>query len=298
MAITYTGRFAPSPTGPLHAGSLATAMASYLDARAHQGRWLVRIEDVDQTRCDTQIAQQQLQTLAKLGFDLSEPIVYQSQRTRLYDRALRQLQNLNLTYQCLCTRSQIRAAVGLVNSTNEIVYPNTCRHQHHSFNGGATRLNLLAPNIGQILSKAEHFIDRMVGPYSQDLMAQVGDFVLKRADGFFAYQLAVVVDDADQGVTHIVRGLDLLDNTPRQRLINTLLGNNDFDYAHVPLVLGDDGQKLSKQNDAKPLSVENPIQTLAHATNHLGLTVAPSQSLSVFWENATAEWAAAYHLKG
>jgi glutamyl-Q tRNA(Asp) synthetase len=298
MAITYTGRFAPSPTGPLHAGSLASAMASYLDARAHQGRWLVRIEDVDQTRCDAQTAQHQLQTLTKLGFDLNEPVVYQSQRTHLYEQALGQLQQLNLTYQCICTRSQIRAAGGLVGPTNEIVYPGTCRHRNYGLSTGAARLNLSAPKTGQVLRKAEHFMDRVVGPYSQDLIAQVGDFVLRRADRLFAYQLAVVVDDADQGVTHIVRGLDLLDNTPRQRLLHSLLGNNDLNYAHVPLVLGSDGQKLSKQNGAAALKLDNPERALGAAAKHLGLEVAPTTSLNQFWELATAAWASAYHLKG
>ena len=284
----YRGRFAPSPTGPLHAGSLVAALASWLDARAHGGQWLVRIEDVDTPRCVPGAAEFILQQLATCGLVSDGPVWVQSQRGTAYAAALAQLQAAGLAYPCACTRKDIEQALlaqGQGKTRHgELVYPGTCRHGTQGREGRAWRLNTLAaqnfkpkqaPALDGIEVSATPFDgtwhDRRLGPQHQNVPQAVGDFVLKRADGLWAYQLAVVVDDAAQGITHVVRGQDLADNTPRQRLLQHALGLPHPTCLHTPLVLGPNGEKLSKQNGAAALDLGNPLQTLNTAAATLGL---------------------------
>ena len=275
--MPYTGRFAPSPTGPLHAGSLVAALASWLDARAHRGRWLVRIEDVDTPRCITGADQTILEQLAACGLVPDEPPVYQSQRSALYQRALDQLVAAGRAYPCGCTRQDIERALAASRQARqrhgELVYPGTCRQ---GLNGRAARTwRFLTRKPEEDAASAENselaWSDRLLGPQTQNVSREVGDFVLKRADGFWAYQLAVVVDDAAQGITHVVRGEDLADNTARQILLQRALGLPTPRYLHTPLVLGANGEKLSKQNGAQALDTRNPLAALQRAGQTLGL---------------------------
>ena len=251
---SYRGRFAPSPTGPLHAGSLVAALASWLDARAHGGRWFVRIEDVDTPRCVPGVDQHILQQLAACGLHPDESPVWQSQRTSLYRQALAQLQRASLAYPCACSRKDIEAALlaaGTAKPRNgELVYPGTCRGGLHGKSGRAWRLRTDDALVS--------WTDRRLGPQQQNVAVEVGDFVLQRADGLFAYQLAVVVDDAAQGITHIVRGEDLTDNTARQILLQRALKLPTPQYLHTALVLGANGEKLSKQNGAAAIDTSSP----------------------------------------
>ena len=270
---SYIGRFAPSPTGPLHAGSLVAALASYLDAKAHGGQWLVRIEDVDTPRCIDGMDKIMLQQLAALGLLPDEPPVYQSQRNALYLAELDKLIAEHKVFPCSCSRKDVAEAIAKANpnakpKSGELIYPGTCRH-------GMTQA--LAPNA----QPAWRFIT------SGEVKSQIGDFVLKRADGCFAYQLAVVVDDALQGISHVVRGADLLDNTPRQIALQQALGYPTPQYLHTPLVMAADGQKLSKQNGAAALDTTNPLETLNTAAKVLNLT---EQHTSI--ANALAVWTA------
>ncbi|MBS0341139.1 MAG: tRNA glutamyl-Q(34) synthetase GluQRS [Proteobacteria bacterium] len=251
------GRFAPSPTGPLHAGSLVAALASWLDVRAHggpQARWLVRIEDADTERCQSGMGQVILQQLAACGLLPDEAPVWQTRRTALYETALSQLQQAGLAYPCGCSRKDIDEALarlGLVHTRHgERVYPGTCRDGLHGKKARAWRF---AATKFQGAGGPLAWADRRLGPQQQDVAREVGDFVLKRADGPWAYQLAVVVDDAQQGITDVVRGEDLADNTARQVLLQRALGLATPRYLHTPLVLGADGSKLSKQNGAKAI---------------------------------------------
>ena len=272
MEAAYRGRFAPSPTGPLHAGSLVAALASWLDARAHQGRWLVRIEDVDTPRCVPGAGRTILEQLAQCGLVPDEPPVYQSQRGALYQDALDSLTTRGLAYPCACTRQDIARALAALGQARErhgeLVYPGTCRDGLHGRTARAWRLDTQA---GPPIS----WQDRLLGPQSQDVAREVGDFVLKRADGLWAYQLTVVVDDAAQGITDIVRGEDLADNTARQILLQRALGLPLPRYLHTPLVLGANGEKLSKQNGAQALDSSRPLALLRQAGAVLGL---PSDS--------------------
>lgn len=266
----YIGRFAPSPTGALHAGSLVAALASWLDARAHEGRWLIRIEDIDTPRCVPGADQQILKQLLQLGLLPDEPPVWQSQRCMLYATALQHLLKAGWAYPCACSRKDIAAAAGPQPRHRELVYPGTCRHGLQGKPARAWRL--LTRDTGLI-----DWQDRRLGPQQQDLEAQVGDFVLKRADGLWAYQLAVVVDDGAQGISDVVRGEDLADNTPRQIRLQQLLGLPTPRYLHTPLVLGANGEKLSKQNGAAPLDLADPLAALRAAALPLGLQLqAPS----------------------
>ncbi len=291
----YVGRFAPSPTGPLHAGSLVAALASWLDARAHGGRWLLRIEDVDGPRCSVDAAHFIVQQLARCGLVPDETPVWQSQRYTLYSQALQGLAERGLAYACRCTRRDIETAWAAKGRTRErfqaLVYPGTCRTTDHSpvFDplasgpGPAWRLHTGA--TGQPL----HWTDRRLGTQQQDVAAEVGDFVLKRADGLWAYQLAVVVDDAEQGVTHVVRGEDLADNTPRQILLQRALGLPTPAYLHTPLVNSPDGHKLSKQNGAQALALQDPAAALRQAAAVLGLAL-PVLPLADTLAAAVAAW--------
>jgi glutamyl-Q tRNA(Asp) synthetase len=320
--MPYRGRFAPSPTGPLHAGSLVAALASWLDARAHGGQWLVRIEDVDTPRCVSGADQTLLAQLAACGLIPDEPVVWQSQRSALYQQALDRLVDAGLAYPCACSRSDIEAALalrGIERSRHtELVYPGTCRKglkgrasrawrlltDHGEENGTSPSVNGSLQAIQSVAStpmafaaapapagRLIHWVDRRLGPGQQDVAAEVGDFILKRADGLWAYQLAVVVDDADQGITDIVRGEDLADNTPRQILLQRALGLPTPRYLHTPLVLGPNGEKLSKQNGAAALDVSDPLGALSAAAAVLGLSAGVG-SLPDTLRHWVKEWSA------
>jgi len=293
--VPYIGRFAPSPTGPLHAGSLVAALASWLDARAHGGRWLVRIEDVDGPRsiagADTLILAQ----LTACGLLPDEPPVWQSTRGPLYEAALQRLLAAGWAYPCACTRRDLAAALALRGARRsrhgELVYPGTCRRGLRGRPARAARvLTTPAPDRFDA-TLAIDWTDRRLGAQSQDLSRDVGDFVLRRADGFWAYQLAVVVDDAAQGITDVVRGEDLADNTPRQVHLQRVLGLPTPRYLHVPLVLGDDGEKLSKQNGARPFDASRPLTALREAGTLLALDVA-ANDISGWLAEAGARWRA------
>ena len=300
----YRGRFAPSPTGPLHAGSLVAALASYLDARAHQGQWLVRIEDVDAPRCVAGADQIILQQLAACGLHADEAPVWQSQRAALYQTALQTLIDAGLAYPCGCTRKDIELALAALGNNKarhtELIYPGTCREGLNGKPARAWRLNL-----GAIKTKAKAsnltWLDRRLGTQNQNVTAEVGDFVLKRADGLWAYQLAVVVDDANQHITHVVRGQDLADNTPRQIMLQQALGLPTPQYLHTPLVLDARGEKLSKQHGAAPIDVSTPqaaLQSLSQAAHVLGLpsaNIADIDTALHTWTNAwTNAWMTAW----
>jgi len=279
----YTGRFAPSPTGGLHAGSLVAALASWLDARAHGGQWLVRIEDVDSTRCLPGMDLTILQQLAACGLHSDQSPLYQSTRLALYQQALDRLVASGQAYPCGCSRRDIELAQlrsGHVKARHgELIYPGTCRNGLQGKPARAWRFRTDDPS-------RIHWQDRRLGAQVQDVSAAVGDFVLKRADGCFAYQLAVVVDDAKQGITDVVRGEDLADNTARQMLLQRALGVATPRYLHTPLVLGANGEKLSKQNGAQALDTHQPLAALNQAAAVLGLT---SQHVAA---DALAQWVA------
>ena len=271
QAFPYRGRFAPSPTGPLHAGSLASALGSWLDARAHGGEWLVRIEDVDTPRTVQGSDQIILQQLIACGLYWDEEVVWQSKRTALYQAALDQLNKDQMTYRCICSRKHIeetlRASGAELGRHEDLIYPGSCRNQNRQEEKAAIRVALPGSCVLQ-------FKDRMKGVQSQDLTTQVGDFVLRRADGLFTYQLAVVVDDHLQGITHIVRGEDLLSNTARQLYLQQILGYQIPSYLHLPLVTNAAGEKLSKQTQALEIDTSNTdaiLNSLRRAAIHLGL---------------------------
>jgi glutamyl-Q tRNA(Asp) synthetase len=268
----YIGRFAPSPTGALHAGSLVAALASWLDARAHAGLWLIRIEDVDTPRCQGGADEIILAQLAACQLLPDEPPIYQSRRGTFYQQALNRLAAAGLAYPCGCTRQDIAHALAASGHAKqrhgELVYPGTCRDGLHGKPARAWRFlaSTDAPTVWH---------DRRLGQQTQNVSREVGDFVLKRADGLWAYQLAVVVDDAAQSITDIVRGEDLTDNTARQILLQRALNLPTPRYLHTPLVLGANGEKLSKQNGAQALDTRDPLAALNQAAALLGLTPHP-----------------------
>lgn len=286
----YVGRFAPSPSGRLHAGSLVAAVASYLDARAHQGQWLVRIEDVDEGRSAAGAADAILNLLPRLGMHWDGEVVWQSRRTHLYQAAFERLGGH--TYPCGCNRREIADSRLGTGPDGAAIYPGTCRHglpEGRSTRSLRVRVPDAAANADQIA-----FDDRIAGTVVQHLARDSGDFVLKRADGFWAYQLAVVVDDAGQGVTDVVRGADLLDSTPRQIYLQRLLNVPTPRYLHVPVVRNADGEKLSKQTGAvavDPASEAEAIAVLLQAAAYLGLPVTEAGSLHAFWQAAVPAWA-------
>ena len=289
----YCGRFAPSPTGPLHAGSLVAALASWLDARAHAGRWLVRIEDVDTPRCDPQAGEFILGQLARCGLLPDAAPVRQSQRSDLYDAALHTLVAQGQAYACSCSRRDIlRALHGIGHARPrhaELVYPGTCRNGLSGLSGKparASRVRTVDANGADVIVA---WCDRRLGPQQQNLNREVGDFVLKRADGLWSYQLAVVVDDAAQGINHVVRGEDLAGNTARQIHLQRLLGLPPPTYFHVPLVRGTDGEKLGKSNGAVAVDLTRPMAALTTAATALGLQVAAS-TLGDWLTEATQQW--------
>lgn len=281
-ASSYRGRFAPSPTGPLHAGSLVAALASWLDARAHGGAWLVRIEDLDPPREVPGAAQDILDTLAAFGMESDEAVEYQGVRGAHYDAAFARLLQSGQAYGCACSRTEIELAVASA-GLGAAVYPGTCR----SGTGGrpvrAWRFRVPAAPVG--------FDDRCAGRVEQCLEDAVGDFVVRRADGLWAYQLAVVVDDAAQGITDVVRGADLLDNTPRQIALQRALGVPTPRYMHVGVVVNERGEKLSKQTGARALDRSEVASELERAARHLGLPHIGAGSVAAFLRSATAAWA-------
>jgi glutamyl-Q tRNA(Asp) synthetase len=286
----YRGRFAPSPTGPLHAGSLVAALASWLDARAHGGRWLVRIEDVDTPRCVVGADEVILGQLAICGLLPDEVPVYQSRRGDAYADALDLLTRLGLTYACGCTRRAIEEAMvqmGILHERfEERVYPGTCRQGLHGKSARATRVLTVCGGIEAVI----HWTDRRLGRQQQNVAREVGDFVLHRADGLWAYQLAVVVDDGRQGITDVVRGEDLADNTARQIHLQRLLGLSTPRYLHTPLVLGGDGHKLSKQNGAQAFDAGMPLAALQSAAATLGLPPLEGATVSDWLPAAVKAW--------
>jgi len=293
-APRYRGRFAPSPTGLLHAGSLAAALASWLDARAHGGQWLLRIEDVDAPRCvpgaDVAIVAQ----LAACGLVPDEAPQWQSARGAHYEAAVARLIAEGWAYPC-CTRADIERALAQLGRVRErhddLVYPGTCRGGLQGKPARALRLRVM-PSIDALAAPLDiAWHDRRLGAQHQRVSDAVGDFVLKRADGLWAYQLAVVVDDAAQGITHVVRGEDLADNTPRQIHLQRVLGLATPAYLHTPLALGADGAKLSKQNGAVPVDTGDTLAALRDAAHLLGVQ-AEGGSVAAWLSSATAHWAA------
>lgn len=264
MSMDYIGRFAPSPTGRLHLGSLLAAVASYLAARSVGGQWLVRMEDLDPPREQPGAAADILATLKTFGLDWDGEVVYQSQRHALYQAALDDLYARDLVYPCYCSRKEVMAEGR--EGADGCVYAGHCRSAvspRDPRKAPAWRLKVPNQDIG--------FVDELMGPYRQNLAQDIGDFVLKRADGEWAYQLAVVVDDADQSVSHIVRGRDLLVCTPRQQYLQQVLGYPQPAYAHLPLLTNALGQKLSKQTLAPALDSHAVMQQLQAVLGYLGV---------------------------
>jgi glutamyl-Q tRNA(Asp) synthetase len=282
----YVGRFAPSPSGPLHAGSAVAALASYLDARAHGGSWLVRMEDLDSPRNVPNADQVILQQLQALGMRWDGEVLYQSRRLSAYQQSYEALLLLNLVYPCGCTRREIADSVLRMQGhllDGERPYPGTCRAGRPE---GRQTLSLRL----RVPEGRTSFQDRWLGPMAQAVSQVVGDFVLRRADGIWAYQLAVVVDDAHQGVTHVVRGEDLLSSTARQLVLFDLLRLPPPNYLHVPVVTDEAGQKLSKQNGAAALDMRDPLGVLQRAWLALGFDPLPVADISEFWSAAIPVW--------
>ncbi len=283
-AAVYRGRFAPSPSGPLHFGSLIAAVGSYLDALSHDGQWLVRMEDLDPPREQAGAAADILRTLEAYGFEWHGAVVYQSQRHALYAQALAQLHQQGLLYYCDCTRKGIiaRCAQGQYGA----IYDGHCAARAlPAAPGRAIRIRV-AGEVG--------FVDRLQGSIYQNLCSEIGDFHLLRKDGLYAYHLGVVVDDAAQGITDIVRGFDLLDSTPRQIYLQQQLGYPTPRYAHLPLALKPDGDKLSKQTHASALNTENPAPVLWQALAFLQLNppaALQAASLPTLWQWGREHWA-------
>lgn len=269
----YTGRFAPSPTGPLHFGSLITAVASFCDARAQGGRWLVRIEDTDIPRIQAGAERAITDALLAFGLIADEPILRQQDRLDQYEAALIQLAARDLVYACACTRKQLE---GLS------VYPNRCRDRQLAWSQQAIRLKVPDQPI--------EFDDRIQGQQAENLLHCTGDIVLKRRDGIISYQLAVVVDDAAQGVTDVVRGADLLDNTARQIWLGQCLGASALRYAHIPLAMNASGQKLSKQNLAQALDLQDAARLLKQALAALHQPDVGRGTVEVLLQRAVVNW--------
>ena len=284
--MPYIGRFAPSPTGPLHFGSLVAAVASYCDAKANGGKWLLRMEDLDKPREVIGAADTILQQLEAFGFEWDGEIMYQSQRDDFYAEALNQLQKKALIYPCTCTRKEI-ADSSHAQGIDGLIYPKTCYFNKN------TPPSIHAAYRAVVADKNIAFLDAIQGEITQNLAHDVGDFIVKRADGLFAYQLAVVVDDAAQNITHIVRGADLLDSTPRQIYLQQLLGLPTPQYAHNPIATNQVGEKLSKQTLAQPLSTRLAAQQLFEALSFLGQhppVEIKSNNLAEIWRWAITHW--------
>lgn len=262
----YIGRFAPSPSGPLHIGSLVAALASYLDAKANKGLWYVRMEDLDPPRESATAASLILKTLEELKLFWDGDVLYQSQRHHAYKAALNSLQQLHHTFPCTCSRQHIQAAggihYGICETTPNLPFAIRCR----PFPKGKSSTNTIT------------FSDTFQGAQRQHLAQELGDFVIKRKDGLYAYQLAVVVDDAYQNITHVVRGIDLMGCTGRQSVLQSLLGYPIPNYGHIPVIVNTQGQKLSKQHFAQAINMDKPQQLLLSALNYLQQRPAPELS--------------------
>jgi glutamyl-Q tRNA(Asp) synthetase len=278
----YVGRFAPSPSGPLHAGSLVAALASFLDARAHHGEWLLRIEDIDTPRTAAGADGIIMTQLEALGMRWDRPPVWQSERHSLYAQAFARLQADGRTYECTCSRRDLVSGP----------YPGTCRPGEATGRTMHGRPTTARPSWRfRVEPGRETFQDRWLGPQNQHVANEVGDFIIRRADGLWAYQFVVVVDDAAQGVTDVVRGADLLDSTARQRQLARALGLPTPRMMHVPLILDAEGRKLSKQNHAPALDLADPLETLQSAWQALGFVPFSAHSRDVFLGEAAARWA-------
>lgn len=286
MKVAYRGRFAPTPSGPMHFGSLVAAVGSYLDARTQGGEWLVRIEDVDAPRSVPGAAESILSTLEAFGFDWDGPVLWQSRRFAAYTAVLEQLKASGGAYGCVCSRKEIADSATRPAVDGGLVYPGTCRAGLGE--GVAARAWRLRVNPGEL-----SFIDRLQGTFGQQLERDVGDFVLRRADGLFAYQLAVVVDDHFQGITDVVRGADLLASTPRQIFLQRCLACATPNYAHLPVASNLAGEKLSKQTLAPALEVRQAGRSLVQALRFLGQIV-PDELLRApvkeIWPWAKENW--------
>lgn len=277
----YRGRFAPSPTGPLHFGSLVAAAASYLDARHHQGEWLVRIEDLDPPREKRGVADSILRTLEAFGFEWDRRVERQSRRLGVYRDVVENLLKAESAYRCGCSRSEIaRVAEAGIEGP---VYPGTCRRDRRA-EGPRTAVRVLTSD------DPVTFDDRILGRHSQRVGRDVGDFVVRRTDGIFAYQLAVVLDDAWQDITHVVRGADLVLSTPRQIHLQAVLGVPRPFYAHVPVVVDAAGRKLSKSDAAHPVEPRRPLRALKQALEFLGQEAPDTADLPEFWTQAAKHW--------
>ena len=295
--MSYIGRFAPSPTGPLHFGSLIAAVASYCEAKSNHGQWLVRMEDLDKPREIGGAASTILRQLESFGFAWDGEIVYQSQRTALYENALEKIKRNGHIYPCTCSRKEI-ADSATTSGIEGAIYPKTCFKKWQQsgaieISPSASRMETGSWRIHVDDTQKIGFIDAIQGDVSQHLATDVGDFILKRADGLFAYQLAVVVDDAAQGITHIVRGADLLASTPRQIFLQQTLGFQTPNYAHVPVAVNIAGEKLSKQTFAKPLDAHFSTHLLIEALHFLGqepLADLTQNKLADIWQWAIENW--------
>lgn len=293
MAIAaqgYRGRFAPSPTGPLHFGSLVAALGSYCDARAAGGQWLLRIEDVDTQRTRPGAEALILRTLERYGFEWDGPVMRQSERTDRYEAALAQLEAHGDVFPCMCTRRSLAAMP--LGAGGEPVYPGTCRTRVIDGTEARAR-STWRLRVDRGDTETISFVDRLQGPQSQHLARDVGDFALRRADGLFTYQLAVVVDDAEQEISHIVRGADLLASTARQIYLQQRLGLPTPAYLHLPVAVNAAREKLSKQTRAKPVPDHNPLPALVAAWRFLDQAspaVAVLGCVADFWAFAAAAW--------
>ena len=282
---TYRGRFAPSPTGPLHLGSLLTAVASYLDARAHHGKWLVRIDNIDPPREMPGASSLILATLEQHGFRWDESVLYQSTRKSAYEEVLGHLEKSGLSYLCSCSRKLISqiATIGMLGP----IYPGTCRDAGIHLDGEQHSVRLKTDDT------RVSFEDRIQGQQQVALNQEIGDFVIRRADGFYAYHLATAVDDHYQGITHVVRGRDLLENTFPQYFLQSKLNYPHPAYTHIPIVTLEDGTKLSKQSGAAPISSAHPQKNIVQILNMLGQKCPNelhTESLDILWNWAIANW--------
>ncbi|MDH5471480.1 MAG: tRNA glutamyl-Q(34) synthetase GluQRS [Gammaproteobacteria bacterium] len=280
----YRGRFAPSPTGQLHFGSLVTAVASYLEARSQKGDWLVRIEDIDELRNIPGSADDILRTLERYGFEWDDDILYQTRRKQIYEDVLQALIDKKLIYRCICSRKDLRENNEM--GQQGLAYPGTCEDKNHP-EDIAHALRIRTSN--QIIE----FSDAIMGVYTQNLKQEIGDFIIRRRDGLFAYQLAVVIDDAFQNITHVVRGVDLLDSTPRQIFLQQHLSYTQPAYAHLPVAVDAQGDKISKHNGSGGIDQYKPVPALFAALRFLGQQPDPAltkASLNTIWQWALEHW--------
>jgi glutamyl-Q tRNA(Asp) synthetase len=283
-AKSYRGRFAPSPTGPLHFGSMVAAVGSFLQAKSRGGEWLVRMEDLDPPREVPGAADEILRTLEAFGLHWDGAVMYQSHRHGVYEAAMKMLERLDVIYPCACSRREI--ADSSVSGVDGPVYPGTCR-------AGLPPGRVPRAWRVRVIGRETEFVDAVQGRVVRDLAADFGDFVVRRADGYFAYQLAVVVDDAEQGITEIVRGADLIESTPRQMHLQNFLGLPTPDYLHLPVALSKQSEKLSKQTLATAADIARPVLMLYQVLRFLGQDPPPTlaeSNLEDFWHWAVTHW--------